>query len=167
MLAVTVAVFGWLCRYAGLGDYLWAVAEIGKLEAGKAKYAKTEFYGQRSNRTYGGILAGVWTGKYPGVWVWTNHYLRFFAADEYSVFSATVGCKPELLAQIGKGNLKIGRSVDREIGSWREKVMVGDFVQVMVAGEGNEGTPGKLRELWSNDWWYFLQKDLRTACTER
>lgn len=172
IMFVVVLVFlliglGMLYQFGGLKYYLKAYGYVISYKGEKAQLIKNDFFGEKNKGLYNGILAGVWTGKNPGVWMWTNNFLRFFPVDKYSVFSYYEGCKPEFLEPTKKEGFSIKRDILVDLDTFLLRVgkkKEGLFVSVMITGKDQGGKVGNLRELWANDWWVFMNTDLKIEC---
>lgn len=118
------------------------------------------FYGNTSGNEYGGIYAGTTNIFKPLIWVWGKNGLKFFVADEFSVYWHVDGCNLAL----SEDNNRIVRKRDPSLSDWENNVEVGDYIMVVVTTEDMGGTKGNLREVLSLDWWPFLQKGMEEEC---
>lgn len=113
---------------------------------------------------YGGILAGSWLGR---VWVWGTKGLRSFTVDENSVYSWYDGCNSRVLAQLNTGEVGvIEREIDTDLYNWRQKAKVGDYVRVFIATPEMGGEEGNLREIYTYNFWLFLQRGMEVRCAK-
>lgn len=113
---------------------------------------------------YGGILAGSWLDR---VWVWGMDGLRSFKTDEYSVYSWHDGCNPKVLAQLNAGEAGvIEREIDTDLHSWSQKSKTGDYVRVFIATPEMGGKEGNLREIYTYNFWLFLQRGMEVRCAK-
>jgi hypothetical protein len=164
-------VFGFLYQYAGLNHYLKAITYIRNVPAGeKQQKAWSDFYGENDAIHYGGLLGGVWANR---IWVWGRIGLRSFPVDQYSVFSFYDGCTEaiketteEIDSLIRPELLKPSREVYPSLSDWSQKSRLGDWVNVIIADADHGGTKGHLREIYTYNYWPFMQQDIHTQCAK-
>ena len=105
--------------------------------------------------------------KFDRIWVWGTGGLRSFKTDEYSVYSRYDGCNPEILAKLNAGESGvIEREIDTDFYSWRQKAKTGDYVRVFVATPEMGGKEGNLREIYTYNFWLFLQRGMEVRCAK-
>lgn len=162
-LAVVVVNLGlgifFLYQYAGLKYFVRAGILINSMPSETDKKQAWEDFIGKSENAYSGIYAGNLGGR---VWVWGNGLIRSFATDKYSVYTFSDGCTESILNSVDQGGVpRVNRLVYFDMNSWKEKVHVGDLVGIIIA---RDGVPGNLREIYTYNFWPFLQKDPRTQC---
>lgn len=165
VVALMVVSGGILYQRYGLDEFIRAVGAINGLSGEGRDKARQDFWGPDDKKVYSGILAHVATQGFGGVWVWGKWGPRYFASDEYSVYSFFGACTPDKLGDLQKeGKVRIGRTIETEIETWQGRVKPGNFVVVVVAGEGSGGERGKLREARAYDWWVFMPVNIGEQC---
>lgn len=163
VLLVFVGVY--VYRFAGLEQFWRAKRLIDQFPSQEEQEQTwSEFRGYDSERIYGGILAGSALGR---VWVWGVEGLQSFVVDENSVYSWYDGCNPEVLARLNVGEAGvIEREIDTDLYSWRQKAKVGDYVRVFITTPEMGGKEGDLREIYTYNFWLFLQRGMEERCAK-
>lgn len=154
-------------NYLGLNYYIKAVNKINTLPKEEKTKAISDFYIEDgSQRSYGGILAKVDT-KGGNIWVWGKSGLKKFKSDTNSFYHFTDGCKeftinPDAYNFV-EPEINLTNEVDTDIGKWKEKVKIGDWVGITSRSDiGIFG--GKTAEVFGMNWWFFLPTGIKTAC---
>ena len=155
--------FYYLYNFWGLDCYLRARKVMSQLSQDKVSDANNEFYGDPSVGLYSGTLAKVNYNWLPGIWIWTNGYLRYFKVTDktvYTTFDACIdGDLSYNLSRPGEFQILPSRTFDlTNYGSGADKC---DFLKLRVYGDG---LFPKIAELWSHDWWPFMKSDMSRQC---
>lgn len=163
VLVVSVILFGFLYWRGGLACYLKSIRYINTLDGAEREKAKLSFYGNDKQDTYGGIVAGVWTGKYAGVWLWTRGGLRFFPSSKESVFSYFNGCIDGVpIKPVVGEKYRLNREIYLNIAEYKKQVNNCDFGEIRLFPDGLDS--GNIWEIWTNDWWPFMQTNMKEEC---
>ena len=159
---------GYVYRFAGLKEYLNINNQISQLDEESKIGAISEFHagGKRPN-VHAGVVAKINKIGQGGLWIWRDKGLKYFGADEYSVYSYYDICGLYIANNGESTNITVdngGRSVDTELDVWGEKVKTGNFIQVILATSEMGGNQGKLREVMAYDVPLFLELDMEKLC---
>lgn len=151
--------------FSGFTKYIEARWVIYNLPSDKKNVIWDQYLGKDDPYLYSGILAGITTNYFPGIWVWGKGGLHYFKTDEYSVFSFFSGCKDEVLNSLNDNQkITIDRDIYSDLKEWRSRTKQGQYVVVMIARPENGGNLGNLREAKANDWWPFSPKEMKLQC---
>lgn len=151
--------------FGGIREYRQATSAINNLGTNEIVKASQILRGIDGENEYRGTLGYVNSNGYGDVLVWGINGPKYFKGDEHTVYSFYNGCSGEILnAKPGDGAIEVNREVYTDVKEWRKRVKNGNFVVILLAGEGSGGTIGNLREIWAFDWWYFLPKDMEELC---
>lgn len=158
----------WLMVGFGLGVNLLIRGRISSLRGEAKQNAASEFYAEgKSDNVFAGTIAKVSRKDGGGVWVWSNRGLKYFQADEHTVYSyydicaAITSSQEEVEMKIGDDN----REVSTNIGRWEEQARQGDFVQIIVATPEHGGQIDNLREARVYSLPIFLELNIELLCT--
>ena len=151
-------------NYMGLKQYKRAISLINQMPEEEKNKAWDELSGTDKRGAQRGLLAGAWAGR---VWVWTTAGLTSFVSDENSVYSDFEGCSDDIRARLnkGEGNV-IKRTVFMDISKWKESAAPGDYVTVYITIPENGGILGNLREIYTYNFWLFMNKGIDTECAK-
>lgn len=148
-------------QYSGLKHYIKAVKYINELPAEANKQEAWKYFAVDNIKNgYEGIYAGDYFGR---VWVWGQKGLKSFATDKASVYSFFDGCTDEFFQVTDKFVPAFNHQVFFDKEKWKDKASVGDFVNVTLQ---KEVAPGFLKEIYTYNFWPFIQKDQRTECAK-
>ena len=153
-------------RFAGLREYFDVLASFNKMSQTNREEAKTNFYGSdEDDRYYNGILAGMTKLGNPVIWTWGKGGLKYFVADENSVFTFYSTCSAETLQKIEKGeSFEIERDVYFDVNEWNKKVKPGMFVGMTIASGDVGDVKGNVRDVQVYDWWIFMRGSIKEQC---
>lgn len=164
LIAILVLVFGLggmgLYKHGGLRQYLQAGKYIREIESNeKQSEAWSNFIGKAKNQ-YSGIYAGRAGGM---IWIWGRMGLRPFMVDKYSIFTYFDGCSEKhMVAFKAKQMLGNDKYMYFNVGEWEKKVVTGDLVIVMTL----PNSILKAKEIYTYNYWPFIQKDQDIACAK-
>ena len=134
LLISVLGVVFWLYFKAGLRQYIQAKQAIDRLSADKISQARSDFFAENVDGSYGGILAGVWSDR---VWIWGRRGLIGLTYDEYSVYSFFLFCQPGLVADMNEGGqMFVDRVVYKSSDEWAKRMKVGGYVAATVTKDG-------------------------------
>lgn len=169
LILVVLVTWGCLYQFFGLKEYIRATKYVNNLGEDVRGNARERLDLDSSTGHFGGILAGVWKGPFPGVFLWTRQTLKYFRVDQFSVYTYHNACVDELINPANprpKTTVKVKRTIFTDLNLWSKNLKTGYFLDVMVTGKSNGGTLGNLREVWATDWWPFMNEDLATQCVK-
>ncbi len=169
VLAISVSLLlYWVYEHGGLKHYLSAVDSINSLPVSEQVSAREQFYGngEANLNLYGGVLMGVNTKGYGGIWVWGRKGPKYFKADEYSVFTHYQVCVPKTNEGYIVETFEFPKTVDVNITDWQARVQAGYWTTIEITGEGQGGQLGNLRQAISYDKWLFIPGTISNLCYE-
>lgn len=167
LLAVVVAcLFIFLYIFMGLGSYIKALMYVNGLGGGERQAKYLALNGNPKDRQYSGILA--YTDR-NGFWVWHGYSLHHFSVFDKTSFSYYEVCRNNLYKSLeaSRGGTIKKQVTDSflELKKWMGRG-VGNFIEISIANPSAfPGAGGKIREVWINDWWPFMDKILAEQCT--
>lgn len=146
-------------------SYKLIESKFPQLDARVQKTVNYHFYAQgQESHIYVGTVAKVSQQGDGGVWVWSNEGLKYFQADEHTVYSYYDVCQAyRNNPQQMRVNDEV-RTVTNDIGIWSELVSAGNFVQIMTTTTSHGGTEGNLREALVYSQPLFLPMNLKAIC---
>lgn len=167
LLLLLVLGLGLVYQFGGLKNYVLATREISKLSDDQRDRALQNFNGRIGENGYRGMLGYVNKIGSGGLWIWGKNGPKYFSADEYTVYSIFTGCSDQILnAKPEDGEIEVARRVYTNVSEWSRDIKNGSYVTIFLAGEGNGGNIGKIREIWAFDWWNFLPKSMGELCAK-
>ena len=160
-------VFCWLLFNFGLVHYWLVKWQIAQLTGSERETAESEFYAfGKAGHFFAGTLAKINHHGHGGVWVWTNQGLKYFQADQYTLYSYYDICDARN-NKTGSG-FKVdysSREITADFYQWADLVRTGDFVQLSLATVKNGGKEGNLREIYAYSQPLFLPLNLELVCS--
>lgn len=153
--------------FTKLGDFVSVMIRIGQLPSEQRAKAEQMFYAGGGADGYSGILAYVNRRGHGGVWIWGQAGLRYFASDEFSVYSHYSACNDDVISLIERGEpFSVERMVTAAIDEWGQRAKPGDYIELSIATAAHGGNLGKAREIKGWDWWVFMPVDIKELCAK-
>ena len=164
---IFISGFLWVFISIGLIHYLLIKRQITKLNSTEWLTAEREFLalGKREYM-FAGTLAKINHHGQGGVWVWTDQGLKYFRADQYTLYSYYDICAARN-NRTGSG-FKVdysSREITADLDQWADLVRTGDFVQLSLATLKNGRKEGNLREIYAYSQPLFLSLNLELVCS--
>lgn len=152
---ITLVVLG-VSLTLGLSSYVDAYISVNKQS--NRDLAKLRLLEAGGPGGYSGTLAWVNGRGEGGLAVWGKYGLRYYPADEHTIYSTFKICSPENMTEIlvNKKSIRTQRTVTKDVVEWAKQARKGDYVTIEVAREEMGGNIGRAREVKLHDWPAYL-----------
>lgn len=160
VISSTISIY--LFIRGGLKEYIRAIVLINTLPDAKKSEVWSEFSGTDARGAERGLLAGVWFDR---VWVWTSIGIKSYRTDKFSVYSTFDGCSnPVMISRKNGERNAIRKNLYTDLDLVSKYIKAGDYVVVYLTQPGNGGTVGNLREMYTYNFWLFMNDKMDIEC---
>lgn len=150
--------------YSGLREFNIANDEINSLESSGQLRVDNYLNGSESQNRSTGILGGVLANQ-EIVWAWSKQGPKIFRTDNETIFTVWSACSTEIKQKMVNGDpVMLASKIYPNMDELNKQVGRGDYIEVLVAGEGEKVAPGRAREVIVHDWWVFLPPEMGVQC---